>query len=445
MISSDKNSTKNSPNFTEKENRKAHFLELTSDMSFSAKVEWAEFRIKEFLEWCDTNKYSDTLISFSGGKDSTVLMDLVLKVHKKMKSQINLIPAYAIEITFPETIKFIKKTVKKYQQKYPYLKNPYLVPPKASWLKILKDKGYPIFSKQISVMINRLKKSNTKSNLTKWAFGIQETARFKLSPKRLFLLDDDMTCYEDENNNKIQYSFSEKCCDYVKGGLKHDKRPSFVGTMADESLLRKKSWIDNGCNIFNKVHPNSRPLSLWNSNDVWRYIRENNIEVNEAYGYDKKTNNIDNLRFTRLGCSACPFGSTFEELIHSRISTNDELSLDKKYWNRFEKLYEYNNVLYKSQVIQTKIFYILIDMDIKIRNDESYMKIYYERRKRIDEWYNNFRENLLKVMIRVDSNKRNKNGWRYNIDEFNAALKFYKVPKSTNEDEIKVLRKKYSY
>lgn len=48
-------------------------------------------------------------------------------------------------------------------------------------------------------------------------------------------------------------------------------------------------------------------------------------------------------------------------------------------------------------------------------------------------------------MIRVDSNKRNKNGWRYNIDEFNAALKFYKVPKSTNEDEIKVLRKKYSY
>lgn len=59
-------------------------------------------------------------------------MDLVLKVHKKMKSQINLIPAYAIEITFPETIKFIKKTVKKYQQKYPYLKNPYLVPPKAS-------------------------------------------------------------------------------------------------------------------------------------------------------------------------------------------------------------------------------------------------------------------------------------------------------------------------
>lgn len=427
-----------------RESRKSHFNEFISHAPLSDKIEIATLRIKEFLKWCEGRDYKEILISFSGGKDSTVLLDIVLKVHKEMNCKIYLVPAYAIEITFPETIKFIKSTVEKYREKYEYLKLPLLVPPKMSWNKILKIKGFPIFSKQVSVMINRLKNANTANNLTRWAFGIYETARFKLSKNRLFLLDEDLTYFEDDQGNRIQYDFSEKCCDYVKGGLKHDKRPSFVGTMADESLLRKKSWIDNGCNVFNSKHPVSRPLSIWNYNNVWEYIKIYKLDINEVYGYDKETHNIDNLRFTRLGCSACPFGSTFEEVIHRRVSSNDKLSEDKKHWNRFEKLYEYNNILYQSQVIKTNMIYILIDMDIKVRNDSYYMKIYYERRKKIDEWYENFRENLVKVLIKVESNKKNKQNWKYSIDEINKALKHYNVNQPIDKNELEKLRKKYS-
>lgn len=427
-----------------KEVRRTHYHELTTLAPYESKIETAKIRIKEFLIWCEQQKYNEVLISFSGGKDSTVLLDLVLKVHKKMESKIYLVPSYAIEITFPETIKFIKDTIENYREDYPYLKQPLLVPPKMSWSKILKTKGFPIFSKQVSVMINRLKNANTNNNLTKWAFGITESARFKLSKNRLFLLDEDLTYYLDENGNKVQYDFSEKCCDYVKGGLKHDYRPSFVGTMADESLLRKKSWIDNGCNVFNNKHPISRPLSLWNFNDVWKYIKENDLDINQVYGYDKQTHNIDNLRFNRLGCSACPFGSTFEEVIHRRFSKEDLLSTDKRHWNRFEKLYEYNNILYKSQVIQTKMIYILIDMDIKVRNDPYYMQVYYERRKRIDDWYKNFRENLIKIMIRIETSNKNKNGWRYSLADFNKALLHFQVDKLISEEELETLRNKYS-
>ncbi|MBD5445945.1 MAG: phosphoadenosine phosphosulfate reductase family protein [Mycoplasma sp.] len=437
--------------FNDREIRRLHYKELVEHMPFKDKVRYAKERIEKFLKWCETNFYKnekcdetkEVLISFSGGKDSTVIFDLIVKVHKEIKSKIYLVPAYAIEITFPETIRFIKDTTEKYKEKFSYLKNPLLVPPKEPWGKILRNRGYPIFSKQISVLINRAKRANTKNGVTKWIFGIEDTVRFKLSKSRLFLLDEDMTYYLDENGNKIQYNFSEKCCDYVKGGLKHDKRPSFVGTMTQESSLRKKSWIENGCNVYKNNHPISRPISLWSNNDVWRYIKENQLEVNQAYGYNIKEHNIDNLIFSRLGCSACPYGSNIEELIHKRKSKNNELAKEKKYWNRYEKLYEYNNILYKSQVIQTKIFYVLIDMDIKIRNDLEYMKIYEKRRKIIDKWYENFRENLLKIMIRIESNKNNKTKWKYTIHEFNKALLSHSE-KPTNSSEIKELRKKYS-
>lgn len=432
------------------ESRRIHVDELSSHMPLKDKIYHAQEKIKEFLTWCEkdfysnSNKRKEVLVSFSGGKDSTVLLDLILKVHKKMKSKIILVPAYAMEITFPETIRFINQTVENYKEKYDCLTNALLVRPIKPWSQILHTKGFPIYSKQISVMINRLKRLNKKTGLSKWAFGIADSARFKLSKKRVFLLDDDMTFYFDENNAKVQYDFSEKCCDFVKGGLKHDKRPSFVGTMASESLLRKKSWIKNGCNVFTKNHPMSRPLSLWTNNDVWEYIKKNNIEVNPAYDYNRETHNIDKLRFSRLGCTACPFGSSLEDLVHKKmLKDNEKISNNTKYWNRFEKLYVYNKPLYISQVVKTGIMYILMDMDVKIRNDPDYMEKYNKRRKEIDEWNKNFKKNFLKVLVRLENYKNRKENWHYTNDEINKALAHYGEELLNAEDKkfIKQYRK----
>ena len=69
-------------------------------------------------------------ISFSGGKDSTVLLDLVLKVHSEMKCDIPLVPVYAAEVTFPTTFTYIKEIVREYQKQYPKLKNEFIAMPK---------------------------------------------------------------------------------------------------------------------------------------------------------------------------------------------------------------------------------------------------------------------------------------------------------------------------
>lgn len=396
--------------------RQEHYLEL-KEMSLNKKIEWAQFRIKEFLEWCCNNNYKEALISFSGGKDSTVLLDLVLKTHKSMNSKIDLIPSYAMEITFPETIKFIKTTIEKYQKTYEHLKKLYFVPPKKSWKEILNRYGYPAFSKQISNNFFKITNANTKNNALLYAFGIKPSAMFKISKDRLFMLD----------KNYVGYTIAEKCCDHIKGGLKHDKRPSFVGIMADESQLRKKSWIEKGCNILDETKPMSRPLSLWDSNNVWEYIKLNQIEVNQAYGYDKTQHNVNNLRFERLGCSACPFGIQFEEKVKSKHF---------EFKNRFEKLYEYNLPLYKQQVIKTGIYIVLADMKVTIRNDLWYMDFYNERIKLRENWYKNFRNNFILLMLKLENNGKNKNGWTWTLEEINKALSFYGEEKLTNEEYL---------
>ncbi|MDE5767448.1 MAG: phosphoadenosine phosphosulfate reductase family protein [Malacoplasma sp.] len=421
-------------------NRKEHLDELISFMPYQDKVEWAKNRIEEFLKWCEENKFEEVTVSFSGGKDSTVLLDLVLKVHKKIKSKIYLVPAYAIEITFPSTIKFIKDTVLKYQEKYKYLKNPLFKKPVMAWKEILLKKGYPIFSKQVSVLLNRLKRSKTKNSLTRMCFGIEQTARYKISYNRLFLLDSEMTFYFDENNERIDYFFSEKCCDLVKGGLKHDKRPSFIGTLANESTLRRQSWIANGCNILSKKHSMSRPLSLWNTNDIWKYVKENKLKINDAYNYNIKKNNLDDLRFTRLGCTSCPMGSHIEEIISNRYSKGDGLPKEYKYWNRFEKLNDYMPNLYEAQIWKTGMFHILCDMNIKIRNDKKYMEYYYKRRKEIENWYKNVKINILRVMIQIEMSDNNSTKWKYSISDFKKALKNFKIDPVISNNEIKLLR-----
>ncbi len=420
--------------------RKNHIDELIYFMPFQDKLEWAKLKIKEFLNWCELNDFKEILISFSGGKDSTVLLDLVLKVHKEIKSKIYLVPAYAIEITFPSTIKFIKDTVSNYQKTYKYLKNPLFKKPTMAWKDILIKKGYPIFSKQVSVLLNRLKRSKTKNSLTKMCFGIEQTARFKISYNRLFLLDSEMTFYFDENNNRVDYFFSEKCCDLVKGGLKHDKRPSFIGTLANESVLRRQSWILHGCNIVSKKNPMSRPLSLWNTKDIWKYVKENNLKINDAYNYNIEKNNIENLRFTRLGCTSCPMGSHIEEIISKKYSKDDKLPEDYRYWNRFEKLNDYMPNLYETQIWKTGMFHILCDMNIKIRNDKKYMEYFYKRRKDIDNWYKNIKINILRVMIQIEMSDNNSTNWKYTISDFKKALKNFKIDQNISITEIKLLR-----
>lgn len=393
-----------------KEIRQAHFKELINDMPLKDKIIFSKTRIKEFLEFCKKENEKEILVSFSGGKDSTVLLNLVCQVvDKEFPTDFKIIPAYAMEITFPETIKFIKETITEMQKRFSFLANILLVQPKKPWKEILHNYGFPIFSKQISVLLSRARNATRRTQVIDWVLGIKPSKKFRIIKKRLFLLDKDMNYYIDENGNKKSYYFSERCCDYVKGGLKHEKRPNFVGTMASESEFRKKSWIDYGCNIFEKNALKSRPLSIWNSSDVWNFVKQEKIKMNPCYQFDGEKP----MLFNRLGCSACPLGVHLETHLKNKYNIK----------NRFEKLKDWNYNLYISQVKKTGMENILLDMEIKIENDDEYMKKFEIRQKQIAEWYANFRENLFKIMIQLENGKKQKESWEFSFDDFSKALK----------------------
>lgn len=117
------------------------------------------------------------------------------------------------------------------------------------------------------------------------------------------------------------FKISSKCCDIMKKRPfklfeKENKLYPFVGTMANESKLRKESWIKNSCNAFNTKRILSQPLSFWTEQDILNYIKNNNIEFASVYGELTKEKNSNTLKFSgcqRTGCMFCPIGLHLEK------------------------------------------------------------------------------------------------------------------------------------
>ncbi len=104
----------------------------------------------------------------------------------------------------------------------------------------------------------------------------------------------------------------------------------FLGTLAEESRLRKQAWIRHGCNAFDTKKPTSQPMSVWLEQDVLHYIVSRNVPICAVYG-DIVATDLDGneypaegllsadgmpLRCTgcqRTGCVYCAFGLHLEK------------------------------------------------------------------------------------------------------------------------------------
>lgn len=116
------------------------------------------------------------------------------------------------------------------------------------------------------------------------------------------------------------FLISKKCCDIMKKRPAHKYqkeggRVPFIGTMADESNMRKQAWIRTGCNAFESAQPHSTPLAFWTEQDVYEYIVLNNLPIAKVYG-DVIKNDKDVYETTgvdRTGCMFCMFGAHLEK------------------------------------------------------------------------------------------------------------------------------------
>lgn len=254
-------------------------------------------------------------ISFSGGKDSTVLYWLARKIYPDIKAVF-----CNTGNEYPDIVKFVRG------MKDSGL-NIDIIQPKLKPKEVLAKYGFPLVSKETSQLVHVIK-YNPNSKRAQAAMTKPKTELFAMPRKWEFLINE-------------PFKTSHMCCDKLK------KEPFFyysrdnnlapiLGTLADESRLRKTTYIRRGgCNVFNEetLHKsNSLPLSIWTEKDIWDCIKKYNIPIADIY--DKGAE--------RTGCMFCGFGVQYAH--------DNRLQLVYQNYPKFYQLfmnYENNGVTYR--------------------------------------------------------------------------------------------------
>lgn len=299
-----------------------HDLKQMQSLPLEAKIIMTQQRIRQWYEYWEGNVY----VSFSGGKDSTVLKHIVDGLYSD-------VPAVFVNtgLEYPEIQKFARDIK---AGKYDCFNSDVeIVYPEMRFDEVVKEYGYPVVSKSVALKVMRVKKAEKEGKISacmKFFDGKAEMANGKKSkyniPKWKYLLNAD-------------FKISNMCCDIMKKApakqyYKDTRRMAIIGTLAVESMARQDSWIKNGCNAFEAKNPTSQPLSFWTEQDILHYIKKYNVPYCSVYGdividvnseIEGQINLIDvigdyeetdRLKTTdcdRTGCMFCMFGCHLEK------------------------------------------------------------------------------------------------------------------------------------
>jgi 3'-phosphoadenosine 5'-phosphosulfate sulfotransferase (PAPS reductase)/FAD synthetase len=268
-------------------------------------------------------------VSFSGGKDSTVLADLVAKVCKRYGYKMYLLFVNT-GLEYPEIQKFVKTFAEWLRNTYSIDVQLDIVRPEMRFDEVIKKYGYPVISKETSLKISETR--SCPNGYASQSFDPNSSkiqrygTRFNLSKYRYLI--------------EAPFGISHKCCDVMKKkpSKKYEKetgRKAIIGTLASESKARQTVWEKYGCNAFNKGRPTSWPMSFWTEQDVLHYIKKYDVPYCPVYGdihvkppsnaEEGQINIIDYLGCydpedilettgcDRTGCIFCMFGCHLEK------------------------------------------------------------------------------------------------------------------------------------
>lgn len=283
-------------------------LAQMQSLPLEAKIIMTQQRIRQWYEHWDGMVY----VSFSGGKDSTVLKHIVDGMYDD-------VPALFVNtgLEYPE--------IQKFAMSQP---NVVTVRPEMRFDEVLKVYGYPVISKMVANKVEGAKPENTRWLQLKGQFVNPkngEYSQFNI-PQWGFQLD-------------APFKVSDKCCAVMKKHpakkyTKESGRKPMLGLMAGESKARKDAWMKTGCNAFDLKEPQSQPMAFWTEQDVLQYIKKYDVPYCSVYGdivpvdddeqIDGQLTTFDllndyqgtQLRTTgcnRTGCIFCMFGCHLEK------------------------------------------------------------------------------------------------------------------------------------
>jgi len=215
----------------------AQKLNTYMKMDFERKLFLTHRRIEKAL-----SLYNKPLVSSSFGKDSTVLIHLVMQHTKNFDVVFN-----ETGVQLVETLEFRDFLTKEWNLRL------HVVKPEVTFWDCVKKFGYP----------------------------------------------------KNSRNSKTGDRRTPKCCKLLKEDpmqkfiAKHDFDLNFVGLVGDEGRQRRWAFIQNGCCIYESKSwgiAKCVPMIWWKKEDVWEYIRRFNLPINSAY---------EKYGLERTGCLPC--------------------------------------------------------------------------------------------------------------------------------------------
>ncbi len=349
----------------------AERLKELQALDLNRKIMITQTRIIEWYEHYN----GQVCVSFSGGKDSTVLLHIARKLYPN-------IPAVFSNtgLEYPEIQKFVRS-----------LENVDVVVPSLKFTDVITKYGYPLIGKEVAEAIYYARRIRSQSVQVEredgqqfsiiagssWGSGqpyqdrrsekqkdnsaralgretkfkrveISGARRVGIARSGQIVQGGVFSNAVERFGGKSQFNkekylplvytpipISHYCCFKIKKSplKKYQHEHGYfpiIATLAEESRVRKQGWIRHGCNAFDGSNPISQPMSFWTEQDVLTYIVRYGLETASVYGdvVSRGTDGNDyspidlcgniqpNLHCTgceRTGCIFCAFGFHLEK------------------------------------------------------------------------------------------------------------------------------------
>lgn len=268
-------------------------LQQMQSTPLSIKIKMSQRRIRDWYEYWG----GDVYVSFSGGKDSTVLLHIAREMYPD-------IPAVFVDtgLEYPEIREFVKS-----------FSNVEIIHPEKTFFQVVAEYGYPVIGKEVA------KVAHYARNGKEWAIkrfdGLNvdgNESEFKQRFKKYKSLID------------APFLVSSYCCDVMKKRPAHKYetttgRKPIIATMTEESFQRQSVWLKSGCNAFDVDRPISRPMSFWLQQDILQYLKSFGVPYCSVYGdivnqdnqlklFESDSERLITTGCDRTGCMFCMFG-----------------------------------------------------------------------------------------------------------------------------------------
>ena len=231
-------------------------------------------------------------ISFSGGKDSTVLhyiIDEALPENKIPRVYFN------TGVEYTDILKFVR-SIKKKDERIQIVNSNVHIP------TMLKEKGYPFKSKDHSHKVNVYQNSGMTKTIKKYLSGDNDDgtpSQFKCPKTLRYQFSED-----------FDLKISDRCCFELKKKVaikwetENNRKIAILGLRMAEGGVRE---THKGCAVFdsdNKLKK-FKPLNPVSNEFVDWYIKTRNIKLCRLY--------YEPFNFDRTGCKGCPFSIKLQE------------------------------------------------------------------------------------------------------------------------------------